>query len=354
MFKLISAFFFVIILCSNYFAQPKPFGYRIFGNGEIISSDFHIEDGFVLDSVTSYGITYRFEYDSNKKLSRDINLTTYQLRELVNGQYKYRVLPGFRDYFYNEDGNVDSILVRYWHDSLNVWMENISYSINYFYNENGSLQSKMYSNSTNIDEYNYDSTGKLIAINTISGSDTLSIVREYDMQNRLILSKRLINGIATGDQYIYQYDSTGNVNLLYRTVNNDKINNKFNYYFQFDESGRVTYEIASSSFLPDSTWKDNHEISFNYDEYGRILEMGPYSWFHYNSDGNLDSMVITHIIPSGFLANKGTLVDSYGNKITLPNYTTIHQFYYSKLITGIKRDETVNKTFILFKLSESI
>ncbi|MGA8265076.1 MAG: hypothetical protein WB779_11585, partial [Ignavibacteriaceae bacterium] len=63
-----------------------------------------------------------------------------------------------------------------------------------------------------------------------------------------------------------------------------------------------------SMFLSDSSWRDTLEITFNYDEYGRIIQMGQFTWFHYNPDGNLDSMVITHTFSSGYLANKGTFV----------------------------------------------
>ena len=176
----------------------------------------------------------------------------------------------------------------------------------------------------------------------------MSNIFEYDSQNRLTLTKRMINSSPIGDEYIYQYDSTGNVNCLVRSVNNTKISNKSNYFLEFDESGKVTYEIASGSFLADSTWKHNYEIVFNYDEKDRILEMGTDSWFHYNSDGNLDSTVLTHITSSGILANKGTLVDSYGNHIVLPDYQGENHFYYSKLIiTGIKEEKLNDNAFVL-------
>ena len=329
------------------YSQQKSFGYKNSGNGETISDIFLIQDGYVLDSAVLNSTTYRFEYSNDGKMSRDINLSTYPLRVLVNGQYKIKFLPAYRDYSYNKNGKVDSILVRFWNDSLGVWMDNISYSIKYSYNENGKLYSEKYSNRTTVDEYSYDSAGNLIAIITTDGVDTMNIVREYDLQNRLLSIKKMMNGIENGDQYFYKYDSTGNLNLLYQTISGSKISNKNNYYFEFDESGRVTNEIASNGFLSDSTWKNNYEINFNYDEKGRIIEMGPYTWFHYNADGNLDSMVTTHTIPSGFLANKGTLVDSYGNNIVLPYIGGKSHFYYSKLITGIKRDIINDRTYLL-------
>ncbi|MFW9928527.1 MAG: T9SS type A sorting domain-containing protein, partial [Candidatus Thorarchaeota archaeon] len=51
----------------------------------------------------------------------------------------------------------------------------------------------------------------------------------------------------------------------------------------------------------------------------------------------------------GYLMNKATLIDSYGNEITFPDYKNYYYFYYSKLITSIKKDEVKNNSFSLLQ-----
>ncbi|MEJ2617082.1 MAG: T9SS type A sorting domain-containing protein [Ignavibacteriaceae bacterium] len=198
------------------------------------------------------------------------------------------------------------------------------------------------------DKYSYDSAGNLTSIQTTSnGLDTAYVIREYDSLNRLTMIKNIINGMPIGDQFTYHYDTSGNVNCLFQIGYTGKMSSNYNYILKFNESEKVTDEIALSMFRSDSTWGDTLDIIFNYDEYGRIIQMGQYTWFHYNTDGNLDSMVNTHTNLSGYLANKGTFVDSYGNSITLPYYDGINHFYYSRFITGIKKDKSNIKTFTL-------
>lgn len=333
--------------CPYYYSQEKTFGSRISGNGDIISDVFLIHEGFVLDSIKEGPTVYRFEYYSNGKLSRDFNIVFNKIIVNINGQTKYISVPGYRDYYYGTQGLVDSMLTRYWNDTLGVWVDNLTFVTYYHYDVDEKLVSKSYSNSSTVDEYNYDLKGNLIAINTLASGDTISTLREYDSQDRLLSIKAAVNGDIRGKQYIYQYDSTGNVNCLYRNVHPDKISNKLNYYMEFDESGKLTYEIFSSDFLADSTWGNNYEIILTYDENDRILENGPYHWFHYNIDGNLDSMICTHLTVSGYLVDKCTLVDHFGNRISFPVNGGEAHFYYRGLIAGFKDDDFENKVFAL-------
>ena len=80
MIKMISIILLGLILCPNYYAQQKIFGYKISGNGDIVSDVFRIQDGFVLDSanVSNNNKTYKFEYDKSGRLKRDINFITYK------------------------------------------------------------------------------------------------------------------------------------------------------------------------------------------------------------------------------------------------------------------------------------
>ena len=340
----------VILLCPYNYSQQKTFGYRN-PNGTV-NTVFLIQNGFVLDSVNSNSQIVRFEYNHVGKLSRDINIITLSAMVTVDGRQKWISIPGCRDFYYNNKGDVDSMVARGWDDTLGVYVDNsIGYTIHYSYDNNGLLLSKTTSNRgviSSIDKYSYDSVGNLTSIQTTSnGPDTVYVFREYDSLNRLTNVKNIINGTPSGDQYTYRYDSSGNANCLIQTSYAGKISNKYNYLFKFDESGKVTDETALSMFQSDSTWDDTLEITFTYDEYDRIIQMGQFTRFHYNPDGNLDSMEITHTYLSGYLANKGTFVDTYGNGITLPHYSGNNHFYYSRLITGMKEDKTNNKTFTL-------
>jgi len=350
MIKVVKILLICLLLSTYNYSQQKTFGYR--NSIGTVSTVFLIKDGSVLDSANSNNKIFRFEYNQAGKLSRDINIITLLAMVTVDGHQKWISVPGCRDFYYNNKGNVDSMVVCGWNDSLGAYADNsLGYTIRYSYDNNGMLLSKTTSNAgvvSSIDKYSYDSAGNLTSIQTtFNGPDTSYEIREYDSLARLTMIKNIINGITSGDQYTFRYDSSGNVNYLIQTAYPGKVSNKYNYFFKFDESGKLADEIALSNFLADSTWGDTLEINFNYDEYGRIINMGQYTWFHYNPGGNLDSILITHTYLSGFLADKGTFVDSYGNSITLPSYSGINHFYYSEFITGIKEDKSNNKTFTL-------
>ncbi len=350
MIKVIKIFLFCLLLSTYNYSQQKTFGYR--NSIGTISTVFPIQDGSVLDSANSNNKIFRFEYNHVGKLSRDINIIELPALVTVDGHQRVIDIPGCRDYYYNNKGNIDSMVVAGWDDSLSMRIDNPSgYTIHYSYDNNRMLLSKTTSNAgvvSSIDKYSYDSAGNLTSIQTtFNGPDTAYEIREYDSLSRLTIIKNIINGIPLGDQFTYHYDSSANVNCLIQTSYTGEIKNKYNYFLKFDESGKVADEIALYTFLSDSTWSDTLEINFNYDEYGRIIQMGQFTWFHYNQGGNLDSMVITHTVFSGYLANKGTFIDSYGNSITLPSYSGINHFYYSKFITGIEEDKLNNKTFTL-------
>jgi hypothetical protein len=343
-----------LISCPYNYSQQETFGHKTLDNDDIVSTTFLIQDGFVLDSANSNNQIFRFEYNQVGKLSRDINIITLPAVVTVDGHQKLIHIPGCRDFYYNNKGDVDSMVASGWDDSLGIYVDNpYGYTIHYSYDNNGMLLSKTTSNGgvvSSIDKYSYDSAGNLTSIQTtFNGPDTAYVIREYDSLTRLTNIKNIINGTPSGDQYTYSYDSSGNVNCLIQTSNTGKISNKYNYFIKFDESGKVADETDLSMFLSDSTWRDTLEITFNYDEYGRIIQMGQFTWFHYNPDGNLDSMVITHTFSSGYLANKGTFGDSYGNSITLPSYSGINHFYYSSFITGIEAKTLNNKTYTLFQ-----
>ena len=358
MIKMISIILLGLILCPNYYAQQKIFGYKISGNGDIVSDVFRIQDGFVLDSanVSNNNKTYKFEYDKKGRLKADFNFITSSVVKTVNGHPQFIIIPGYRDYFYNEKGDVDSIATGYWHDSL--WVsDSTGISINYSYDKEGNIVSKTYlSNGVEIrdEENSYDSLGNLI-LNKVALStsiDTTYNFREYDSQNRLILAKSFHSYYPQVDQNVYQYDSSGNVNCTSQSKDNGEFRNIANHYLMFDESGKLQKEIKSRIFDPtDSVWTDTLEILFSYDEYNKILSMGEETWFRYNTDGNLDTLAFLHTMGL-YLEGRAILVDSYGNSLALPDYVGICTFYYSKLdsnATDIKESKLSNKTFTLYQ-----
>jgi len=336
MVKLISAVLFVLILCSVNFAQPKLFGYKISGNGDIISDVFLIQDGFILDSAIYLSQTYKFEYYGDGKLKRDINFIKFSIRDTITGRLK--LVPGYRDYFYNERGDIDSVGTGILIDSLPA-AGSRGYKINYSFDTEGNLISKTYLYNSGIivrEENSYDSSGKLILNKVIlDETDTTYNIREYDSINRLTLAKSFRAVSQYIEQFKYQYDSSGNVNCTFQS----NYQSDFNYYLEFDESGKLSYEIMYLSYNPaDSSWMDTVEIIFKYDEYDRVLKMGESAWFRYNADGNLDTLINLHMVISGYMANKGRLLDSYGNVITFPNLDAMY-FYYSNFVTGINQNK---------------
>ena len=105
MVKLISVILLVgFISCPNSYAQPKTFGHKILDKGDIVSTTFLIKDGFVLDSAITNSGTYRFEYNKDGKLSRDINIISYPIPVQIDGHIYIRLMPGYRDYYYNANG----------------------------------------------------------------------------------------------------------------------------------------------------------------------------------------------------------------------------------------------------------
>lgn len=352
--KIISILLFVLILSGEFYTQTKKFGYRITGNADVISDVFFVQDGFVLDSARTIDLnTYRFEYDKQGKLKRDINFVKFPIIVNVGGRPRIIMLPGYRDYHYNERGDVDSISTGYNNDSLGVWVDSSSYRINYSYDNDGNILTKTYLSDgtiSEIEENSYDSLGNLTLNKIIyDAQDTTYNIREYDSQNRLILTKTINSSSQSGDQNIYQYDSLGNINLTIQSLTSGSIYySDFKYYLEFDKSGKLINEIQYRGFnTTDSTWSESYELLLNYDEYNRILKMGESSWFHYNEDGNLDSLVNTHLVSSGYLANRATFIDSYGNKITLPEYIGACNFYYSSITTAIEKEDANVENFTL-------
>lgn len=343
MIKAISAILFVLLLFGDNFTQNKSFGYKISGNGDIVSDVFIIKNGFVLDSAVSIILTskktFGFEYDENGKLKRDINFIPIPSYDSSFGTiYK----TGYRDYFYNERGDVDSVSQGVW-NGTKPEPPSGGYSISYTYDNEGNILSKINSSGGfiyRIEENNYDSSGNLIfnKINLTAYNDSTITIREYDTQNRLI---KLINKKYryNYDQVLYQYDISGNIQCTYQqvdTINDTIVFNSTHYFLEFDQSGKLVHQTKSRMFNPaDSTWERPYEIFCDYDEYGKILKMGTPAWFHYNVDGNLDTAINVQPESSGYLGAKGTLIDSYGNIITFPtrySFDGTMVFYYHKFI----------------------
>ena len=60
---------------------------------------------------------------------------------------------------------------------------------------------------------------------------------------------------------------------------------------------------------------------------------------------------MAYLHPQGiYLENKAIFVDSYGNRLKLPDYTGITHFYYSRLITDVKKDKV---NVVVFTLSQN-
>ncbi len=329
---------FGLILCPDFYTQ-QIFGHRIFGENDILSDVFLIKEGSVLDSVVNNSITYKFEYDDYGKLIRDINFLKCPVRYYENGQSRIRLVPGYRNYSYNERGDIDSILTTYWNDTSFVCFK--SEKINYTYDSAGRIITKTFSVDGNEiqlrEEYYYNDFGSLILNMTIflPQNDTIFNTWEFDSLNRLIL-KRISKG-AGYEQYIYEYDSEGNINCAIQEVDDKTVINLSNYYLSFDENERVVYQIQSNGFnSTDSTWDRKDEITLSYDEGGRIISMGNTCSFCYNSEGNLDSLIYTHVTLAGYLADRAKFIDSYGNEIILPNYGGINCFYYSEILADLE------------------
>jgi hypothetical protein len=360
--KVISTILLSLILFLFCSAQQKTYGYKYSGKGDILSDCFIIQNGFVLDSVVNVnGRTYRFEYNEQEKLKRDINYRTFPKDSLMNGRHFILFLPGSRDYYYTAGGYVDSVGYGHWDN--NVWV-NDSSGFKYHYSSDGKIISIIYSAKdfvTRVDENSYDSTGNLILNKIIIYRDTLNNVitlgdttydsREYDSLNRVTLRETYSNGNSYNqeyfNQYVYRYDSSGNINCTMASISNGDTVQEWNYYLKFDSTGKAVDEIFSRPVQGDT-----FDIAFNYDGSGRILKMGTVVWFHYNTDGNLDSLANVHLVLAGYLGGRATLFDSYGNTIslteTLGNYSGgVYNFYYSQKVTGVKTSKVNNRTFTL-------
>jgi hypothetical protein len=301
-------------LCS---AQQKMYGYKYSGKGDILSDCFFIQNGFILDSIVNVSInkTYCFEYNEQGKLKRDINFYTFDTLFMQNGRFHFIHEPGSRDYYYAVGGDIDS--VGYGHWTNNVWVNDFS-GFKYHYSSDGKITSIIYSakdSVTRVDENSYDSNGNLILNRVISSVDTTFNSKEYDSLNRVTLRKIYYSENSSNypyiTQYIYQYDSSGNINCtMASNYNSGTLVPVWNYSFKFDLTGKTIDEIFGMI-------NDTLDIAFNYDGSGRILKMGTVVWFHYNTDGNLDSLANVHSVYCGYLGNTATVLDSYGNTISM-------------------------------------
>jgi hypothetical protein len=311
--------------------------------------------------VTVNGRTYRFEYNEQGKLKRDINFYTFLTVVLQNGRPRYVTVAGSRDYYYTVGGDVDSVGYGHWEN--NAWV-NDSSGYKFHYSPDGKIISIIYSAKdfvTRVDENSYDSTGNLILNKIIIFGDTLNNVitlgdtmydsRGYDSLNRVTLRETYSNGNSSNHeyftQYVYRYDSSGNINCTIASISNGDTVPEWNFYFKFDSTGKTVDEIFGRPVPGDTI-----DIAFNYDGSGRILKMGTVVWFHYNTDGNLDSLANVHIVEAGYLGGRATLLDSYGNTISLTEIQIgysggFYNFYYNQKVTGIKTSKVHNRTFAL-------
>jgi len=356
--KLISIILLGLIVYLDCDAQQKSYGYKFSSNGDIVSDIFFIQNGYVLDSVsnTTIHITYSFEYNAKGKLKRDINFYRVLIVVIVNGRAQFIITPGTRDYYYNESGDIDSIGYGHWDDSS--WV-NDSSGYKFHYSNDGKLISKVYSTKDTVkraEEFTYDSAEHIILDKVVEygNMDTLITSREYDSQNRLTLRKYYNSGTQSTRQtetlYSYKYDSAGNVNCRTSYIESDStLYGGYNFYLEFDENGKIVYELFSSQLQADSTWGENDDIVFNYDEYGEILKMGDVVRFHYNIDGNLDTLINLHAVYCGYLGNTATLIDTYGNNITLTDCAGYNNFYYSSFVTGTEANIVKDRTYTLFQ-----
>ena len=353
-----------MLLYSFGFAQQKLFGSKISGNADIISDAILIQDGYVLDSAIVNILSfvndnnakkYRFEYYEDGKLKRNINSKGWMVQELVNGRSVIKYFPGGNEYFYNEKGYIDSTNFIYWSDSTWVYV----YSVHYSYDNKRNLLSKIFSNSEGIwrtEENSYDSLGNPILSTEVivNIDDTTKTIRDYDLQNRLtkVITRTGSYPHYSIDQKLFEYDSLGNINCLVPSIyyisqstELDTIYKYLNYYFEFDGSEKLQSETLTQFSDLDSTRLIIYKGLLNYNDSGKIQDIYNYQFFHYDSDGNLDTMKLTH--NNGYLINKATLIDSYGNKITFPDYIGFNIFYYRKLLTDVKKPNEINKPFIL-------
>jgi hypothetical protein len=363
-----------IVFYPHCFAQRIPYGYKCSENGNILSSYIIIQDGFVLDSAVNVGEanrTFSFEYNKNGKLKRDVNISRSLDRVLVNGRWTSKYMPGTEDYYYNKQGYIDSVGYGHWKDSS--WVNDTSGTKNQ-YSQDGKILSTTYLSKGNlmtVIEYCYDSIGNLksskyrsYGSNGSVGDTTYSFFT-YDSQNRLTLIKTydILNWGQVG-QYIYQHDSSGNIIRIAQRVDTSitsitsdssiiSIDTTYGskILFRFDEAGKIIDEtswgpVSTADTRDTSNWIINSEYEFHYEENNRILNV----WdnealisFHYNTAGNLDTMVYLHMVfPFGMI-----LADSYGNRISLPGLSGLNYFYYNTRVTDVKLNNSSIKEFAL-------
>jgi hypothetical protein len=355
MIKGITIILFGLILFQNINAQQPLFGCKSFDNNDILSNVFLIHDGFVLDSLRDsfYKITYKYEYDNNGKLIRDINHIGFSEYTIYGEAIR---IPGARDYYYNNLGQIDSILYGKWNDTLNIF-KLTGTKLKYIYDNKSNLTSinYLYKDTLNyVLEYTYDENGNLILSKAIKLStpyfiqqDTTSyVIREYDSQNRLLLKKDInMSYDSSYTQKVYDYDSLGNINCLSQHSIYNGIRNDMNNYYKFDVLDRLSSEVISTEYY-DTTWNHNSERFYNYDANGRIIKIGNDTYFSYNAESNVDS-IWTYLSGFGYF-NSAILIDSYGNNVSINLPRSKIYFYYSKLITEVEHTTIVNN-FRLFQ-----
>jgi len=357
--KVILIILFGLIIRSNINAQQKTFGYKLQGNGDILSDVFLIRKGMKLDSLTNkdHGITCKFEYYPDGKLKSDYNYLRAEIRDPVTG--RTIGAPAYRNYFYNERGDIDSVGFNYY---SNGWKDYGGYKLYNTYDKNGNIINQIYTkggSANSIEKNSYDSFGNLVQnVDSLIGLGTTYNIWQYDSFNRLTFKKSYVaSSNPYWDQYIYKYDSTGNINCLIQGINeasDNPIENKENYYLQFDQEGKLVNQTISDSFDPtDSTWHYKYDIPLIYDNNGRVIQVNLVDYrnhFHYNSDGNVDTLFFPMISELGYLSNRGTLMDAIGNKITPYeiDFGGIFCFYYSGLTTSVEENKkNISNTFNL-------
>ena len=350
--KTISIILLGLILNSNSFAQQISYGYKTLGSTDVVSDVFLIQEGYKLDSLlyqqTFNDKLYKFGYYPDGKLKWDYNYMFFQEprnRRTVS-------FPAYRIYTYNEEGKFASCNYFYWNGI--VWIDKGGERYEFTYDDQGNILSKEYIGTNNgtswrLEENTYDSNGNLTEnkVTLATASYPTYNIWEYDSLNRLILQKSYTDSPNLHYyQFVYEYPGDNTIICTRQYVNPESespITDKANYILEFDNDGKLINQQLSGYFdYSDSTWKGYSDIPFSYDDEGKAVNLGGYNRAHYNSGGNLDSLIIPNGgYTAGYLALRASLNDSYGNKITPAEVHGLSRYFYSELTPEIEKELTV-------------
>lgn len=308
------------------------------------SQYFNTSNGSLLSS--NYKTTY--EYNANNELTITLD-ESFENDKLKHGSRFLNKYDAAGNIIEIQRANVDSLGKIYTYYTLTKTFDSNKNVVNETLEEFDQVSFELIS-KYRID-FEYDSNNKKIKEiiknwNYVNKdwkpTDTVLFKNTYNKNNKLLSSKNL----TTTDEFLYEYDSLGNVTYDARRTY-DKLYKYYKYdyatTYKYDTNGNVI--LKTNQFWSDVSWKlvNTNQYSYEYDALSRLINETSYNWSIYNESFYQNDRWLYQYDKSGKLKVKTRqdMVSNWTDRYK-EEYT-----YSCPLVSGIE-DEEINEQISIY------